>query len=83
MGAKFSDANTQSDIKSWPFKVEAGENDKPIIVVQHQGKEKKFMPEQISAIVLGQMKSIAEGFTDKSIKNAVITVPAYFNDAQR
>jgi len=45
MGAKFSDADTQKDIKSWPFTVEAGENDKPMIVVTHQGKEKKFMPE--------------------------------------
>jgi len=45
MGAKFSDAATQSDIKSWPFKVEAGENDKPMIVVTHMGEEKKFMPE--------------------------------------
>jgi L1 cell adhesion molecule like protein len=68
-------------MKLWPFKVEKGENNKPMIVVKKGGEFKKFHPEEISAMVLGKMKKIAETFLGKDIKNAVITVPAYFNDS--
>lgn len=83
IGRKFSDKTVQSDIKLWPFKVEPGNDDKPMIVVQYKGETKKFQAEQISSMVLTKMKEIAESFLGKSVKSAVITVPAYFNDAQR
>lgn len=83
IGRKFSDKTVQSDIKLWPFKVEPGSDDKPMIVVQYKGETKKFQAEQISSMVLTKMKEIAESFLGKSVKSAVITVPAYFNDAQR
>jgi L1 cell adhesion molecule like protein len=81
IGRKFSDKTVQSDIKLWPFKVESGNDDKPMIVVQYKGETKKFQAEQISSMVLTKMKEIAESFLGKSVKSAVITVPAYFNDA--
>ena len=73
----------QQDIKLWPFKVESGQDEKPIIVVQYKGETKKFQAEQISSMVLTKMKEIAEAFLGKNVKSAVITVPAYFNDSQR
>jgi len=83
IGRKFSDASVQSDIKLWPFKVESGPEEKPIIVVQYKGEQKKFQAEQISSMVLQKMKKIAEEYLGKNVKSAVITVPAYFNDSQR
>ena len=83
IGRKFSDESVQSDIKLWPFKVESGPEEKPIIVVEYKGETKKFMAEQISSMVLSKMKEIAETYLGKSVKSAVITVPAYFNDSQR
>jgi len=83
IGRKFSEQVVQNDCKLWPFKVEAGSDDKPTIVVQHKGESKKFQAEQISSMVLQKMKKIAEDFLGKSVKSAVITVPAYFNDSQR
>ena len=68
-------------MKHWPFKVEAGQADKPLIVVDYKGELKKFHPEEISSMVLIKMKEIAEAYLSKQIKNAVITVPAYFNDS--
>ena len=70
-------------MKHWPFKVEQGAGDKPIIVVDFKGESKKFHPEEVSSMVLVKMKEIAEAYLSKTIKNAVITVPAYFNDSQR
>jgi heat shock protein 1/8 len=70
-------------MKHWPFKVESGAGDKPVIVVQFKGETKKFQPEEISAMVLTKMKEVAETFLSKTVKNAVVTVPAYFNDSQR
>lgn len=67
----------------WPFKVEAGSDNKPVIVVKHKGEFKKFFPEEISSMVLTKMKETAETYLGETIKNAVITVPAYFNDSQR
>lgn len=67
----------------WPFKVEAGTDSKPVIVVKHKGEIKKFFPEEISSMVLTKMKETAECYLGETVKNAVITVPAYFNDSQR
>jgi len=70
-------------MKLWPFKVESGVGEKPIIVVKHKGEQKKFQAEEISSMVLIKMKEIAVAYLGKDIKNAVVTVPAYFNDSQR
>ncbi|CAI0379079.1 unnamed protein product [Linum tenue] len=83
IGRKFSDPSVQEDMKHWPFKVIAGPGDKPMIIVQHKGEEKQFAPEEISSMVLVKMREIAEAFLGQTIKNAVVTVPAYFNDSQR
>ncbi|KAJ8458782.1 hypothetical protein OPV22_031708 [Ensete ventricosum] len=82
IGRRFSDASVQSDIKLWPFKVVAGPGDKPMIVVQYRGEEKQFAAEEISSMVLIKMKEIAEAYRVSTVKNAVVTVPAYFNDSQ-
>ncbi|CAI0420941.1 unnamed protein product [Linum tenue] len=76
IGRKFSDPSVQADVIPGP-------GDKPMIVVQHKGEEKQFAPEEISSMVLIKMREIAEAFLGQNIKNAVVTVPAYFNDSQR
>ena len=81
IGRKYNDSIVQKDCKLWPFKVEGGHEDKPMIVVKFKGETKKFHPEEISSMVLVKMKEIAESFLSKPIKHAVITVPAYFNDS--
>uniref|UniRef100_A0A0E0DSH4 Uncharacterized protein n=1 Tax=Oryza meridionalis TaxID=40149 RepID=A0A0E0DSH4_9ORYZ len=83
IGRRFSDPSVQSDMKLWPFKVVPGPGDKPMIVVQYKGEEKQFAAEEISSMVLIKMREIAEAYLGSSIKNAVVTVPAYFNDSQR
>ncbi|XP_077238157.1 heat shock 70 kDa protein 4-like [Tasmannia lanceolata] len=83
IGRRFSDPSVQSDMKHWPFKVISGPGDKPMIVVQYKGEEKQFAAEEISSMVLTKMKEIAEAYLGSTVKNAVITVPAYFNDSQR
>ncbi len=83
IGRRYSDPTVQSDMKLWPFKVIPGPGDKPIIVVSFKGEQKQFGPEEISSMVLIKMKEISEAFLGKSVKNAVVTVPAYFNDSQR
>ncbi|XP_021760584.1 heat shock 70 kDa protein 18-like [Chenopodium quinoa] len=83
IGRTFSDVTAQYDIKSWPFKVVAGANDKPKIVVSYQGKEKQFAAEEICSMVLMKMKETAEAYLGVEVKYAVVTVPAYFNDSQR
>ncbi|XP_047266626.1 heat shock cognate 70 kDa protein 2 [Capsicum annuum] len=83
IGRRFSDALVQSDIKHWPFKVISGHGDKPMIVVNHKGEEKQFAAEEISSMVLVKMREIAEAFLGSTVKNTVVTVPAYFNDSQR
>ena len=70
-------------MKHWPFKVEQGPGDKPLIAVEYKGETKKFHAEEISSMVLIKMKEIAEAYLSKTVKNAVVTVPAYFNDSQR
>ncbi|GAB4849692.1 70-kilodalton heat shock protein [Ancistrocladus abbreviatus] len=83
IGRRFQNPTVQSDIQLWPFKVVAGRNDKPMIVVTYKGGEKQFAAEEISSMVLAKMKDIAESYLGHIVKNAVITVPAYFNDSQR
>lgn len=83
IGREFSSPAVQSDMKHFPFKVQAGPNGKSVIKVRFKGEEKTFQPEEISSMVLSKMKETAEAFVGHSVKNAVITVPAYFNDAQR
>ncbi|CAM6024509.1 unnamed protein product [Sphagnum balticum] len=83
IGRRYSDPSVQSDMKLWPFRVIPAPDGKPIIVVSFKGEEKKFTPEEISAMVLTKMKEIAETYLGKPLKNAVVTVPAYFNDSQR
>jgi L1 cell adhesion molecule like protein len=83
IGRRFQDATVQDDAKHFPFKVICRDGDKPVIEVKFKGETKVFSPEEISAMVLLKMKEIAESFLGKDVKNAVITVPAYFNDSQR
>tara|TARA_B100001093_G_scaffold241529_1_gene231268 strand:- start:2812 stop:4773 length:1962 start_codon:yes stop_codon:yes gene_type:complete len=83
IGRNFSDPATQSDIKQFPFKVFDKGSNKPAIEVEFKGEKKQFQPEEISSMILVKMKEIAEAYLGKDVKKAVITVPAYFNDAQR
>ncbi|XXG54732.1 hypothetical protein AAC387_Pa03g2538 [Persea americana] len=83
IGRRFSDESVQNDMKLWPFKVTAGPNDQPMVVVEYKGEMKQFRPEEISAMVLTKMREIAEHYLGSTVRNAVITVPAYFNDSQR
>ena len=83
IGRRFSDNLVQSDIRLWPFKVIEGPDDKPLIVVNYKGEEKHFTAEEISSMVLTKMHEIAESYLGTTVKKAVITVPAYFNDLQR
>jgi heat shock protein 5 len=82
IGRKFNDKDVQADMKHFPFKV-SDKDGKPVVTVEVAGKDRSFTPEEISAMVLGKMKDIAEAYLGKTIENAVVTVPAYFNDAQR
>jgi heat shock protein 5 len=82
IGRKFDDKDVQADMKHFPFKV-TNVGGKPSVTVDVHGKAKSFSPEEISAMVLGKMKEIAEAFLGHPVKNAVVTVPAYFNDNQR
>jgi len=82
IGRKYSDKDVQRDLKMFPFKV-VNKESKPCIEVDLKEGKKVFQAEEISAMVLVKMKETAEGYLGKQIKNAVVTVPAYFNDAQR
>lgn len=82
IGRKFTDSTVQRDKKLLPFEI-VNNKGKPFIQVDVKGTEKKFSPEEISAMVLGKMKQTAEDFLGKPVKNAVVTVPAYFTDSQR
>ncbi|KAJ1689160.1 hypothetical protein LUZ63_013315 [Rhynchospora breviuscula] len=81
IGRRFSDPNVKEDIEMWPFRVVAGAKNRPKIVVDYKGKKKNFA-EEISSMVLMKMKQIAETYLGCAVKDAVITVPAYFNDSQ-
>lgn len=82
IGRDFSDPKLQEDMNHFAFKL-VDSNNKPKISVQYKGETKQFTPEEISAMVLTKMKETAEAYLGSPVKNAVITVPAYFNDAQR
>jgi L1 cell adhesion molecule like protein len=83
IGRKFEDEVVLHDRLLWPFAVVPGVGGKPFIKVTHKGEEKQFSAEEISSMVLIKMKEIAEAHVGAEITNAVITVPAYFNDSQR
>jgi|ERR1712086_674890 len=82
IGRNFYDETVQADAKLWPFKL-LNKDGKPQIEVEMEGKPKAFTPEEVSSMILGKMRKIAEGYLGGSINNAVITCPAYFNDQQR
>lgn len=82
IGRKFDDKDVQRDIKHFPFEV-VNKDGKPVIKVDVNKQPKILTPEEISAMVLSKMKEIAEGYLGKTVTHAVVTVPAYFNDAQR
>jgi len=82
IGRKFKDDVIQSDMRTWPFKI-IEKNEKPLFEVSHMDETKSFHPEEISSMILVKMKEIAESFLGEEVKDAVITVPAYFNDSQR
>jgi len=82
IGRKFADSSVQSDRKHWPFQV-VDSNSLPKLQVEYQNEEKTFTPEEISSMVLVKMKETAEAYLGSSVTEAVITVPAYFNDSQR
>merc|ERR1712100_359851 len=83
IGRKFSDPQVQHDMKEFSYSIVKGEAEKPMIEVEFHGEKKKFAAEEISSMVLVKMKEVAEAFLGKDVKNAVVTVPAYFNDSQR
>jgi len=82
IGRKFDESSVQSDMKLWPFKVN-NEGGRPKIEVEYRGESKQFYAEEISSMVLTKMKETAEAYLGKKINDAVVTVPAYFNDSQR
>ncbi|XP_049835207.1 heat shock protein 68-like [Schistocerca gregaria] len=82
IGRKYDDPKIQGDLKQWPFKV-VNDGGKPKIVVEYKGEVKRFSPEEISSMVLTKMKETAEAYLGGKVTDAVVTVPAYFNDSQR
>lgn len=83
IGHKFTDPSIEADMRHWPFKIMTGSSGTPLIQVEYKGEQKLFKAEEISSTVLGKMKEISEAYVGKEVKNAVITVPANFNDSQR
>ncbi|GFO16121.1 heat-shock protein 70 [Plakobranchus ocellatus] len=82
IGRKFNDSTVQSDMKHWPFKVVQVDG-RPKIKAEYKHEEKLFAPEEISSMVLSKMKETAEAYLGQAVRDAVVTVPAYFNDSQR
>ena len=83
IGRKFTDSHVQSDMKHFSFEVTPDKDDRPVINVTYKEEKKQFYPEEISAMILGKMKETAEAYLGETVTEAVVTVPAYFNDAQR
>jgi len=83
IGRDMTDPAVVSDQKNWPFKVVGDHNNKPKLQVEYKAETKAFYPEEISSMVLAKMKETAESYLGQEVTNAVITVPAYFNDSQR
>jgi heat shock protein 5 len=82
IGRKYADKSVQADKKLFPFNV-VNREEKPYVQVDVKGEQKTFAPEEVSAMILSKMRTVAETFLGKEVKHAVVTVPAYFNDAQR
>ena len=83
IGRNFDDETVQKDLKLWPFKVVKESSGKPKLEVEFKCENKTFTPEEISAMILTKMKETAEAHLGHSVRDAVVTVPAYFNDSQR
>merc|ERR1712001_223975 len=83
IGRNFDDTTVQRDLKHWPFRVVKDENKKPKLEVEFKCESKTFTPEEISAMILTKMKETAEAHLGQPVRDAVVTVPAYFNDSQR
>jgi L1 cell adhesion molecule like protein len=83
IGRNFDDSTVQRDLKHWPFKVVKDDNKKPRLEVEFKCESKTFTPEEISAMILTKMKETAEAHLGQPVRDAVVTVPAYFNDSQR
>ncbi|KAK3387430.1 heat shock 70 kDa protein [Podospora didyma] len=82
IGRKFADAEVQADMKHFPFKI-VDRGGKPVVEVEFKGEKKTFTPEEISSMILTKMRETAEAYLGGTVNNAVVTVPAYFNDSQR
>nr|GEY87369.1 heat shock cognate 70 kDa protein-like [Tanacetum cinerariifolium] len=83
VGSRYTDSRVKEEIKSWPFKVIKGYSDKPMIVLEHNEINKEFSAEEISSMILKNLKETVEAYLRTKVTDAVITVPAYFNDKQR
>ncbi|KDN40122.1 hypothetical protein RSAG8_08322, partial [Rhizoctonia solani AG-8 WAC10335] len=83
IGRQFKDREVQEDIKHWPFKLVAKPDGRPAVQIEIDGKKQQLSSEELSSMVLTKMKQTAEGYLNKKVNHAVVTVPAYFNDAQR
>jgi len=84
IGRRYEDKTVQQDKNLLAYKIVKGKkNSEPLVQVSYQGKVKEYTPEEVSAMILQKMKDIAEAYLGQEVKNAVVTVPAYFNDAQR
>jgi len=83
IGRKINDSKVQQDIKHWPFTVKGDDNDKPVIEVEYKNEQKTYHPEEISSMILTKMKEVASSYLGYEVTDAVVTVPAYFNDSQR
>ena len=83
IGKKCNDSQVQNDMKLWPFTISSGEGNKCLIDATFKGEKKTFQPEEISSMILTKMKDTAEEYLGEKVTDAVITVPAYFNDSQR
>jgi len=82
IGRKFDESTVQSDMKHWPFTV-IDQGGRPKLQVEYKNEDKTFTPEEVSSMVLTKMKETAEAYLGQTLNDAVITVPAYFNDSQR
>ncbi|CDO68854.1 hypothetical protein BN946_scf185035.g7 [Trametes cinnabarina] len=83
IGRKFSDPEVKEDMKHWPFKIVPKPDGRPAVEVENGGKKQQFSAEELSSMVLAKMRETAEQYLGKKVNHAVVTVPAYFNDAQR
>ncbi|KAH9855959.1 heat shock protein 70 family [Lenzites betulinus] len=83
IGRKFSDKEVKEDAKHWPFKIVSKSDGRPAVEVENGGKSQTFSAEELSSMVLAKMRETAEQYLGKKVNHAVVTVPAYFNDAQR